>query len=76
MPADGQYSDSASRVNRADLTEEPKKTAAVIRELRAGYGFEDIQVRGVASADYARAVARRLTCMGLIHDIYRQRRAK
>jgi hypothetical protein len=74
MPDTGHYTDSEQRVNR--LTEDPKMTAAVLRDLRDGFGVEDIQVRGTATANYARAVVRRLDHMGLIHDLYRKRKPR
>jgi len=43
-----------------------ESTVAVLRHLRMGYGVEDMEVMGVANADFARSVISRLRSMGLL----------
>ena len=59
---------------RIDLCWSPATTANVIHALSDGFGVEDIHVKGIADIEYARAVVRRLTDMGLIRQFYRQAR--
>lgn len=54
-----------------DIRETPAETAAVIIALREGLGVEDMQARGVATAEYARLVVSRLRKHGLLATIYR-----
>jgi hypothetical protein len=42
----------------------------IILALREGYGVEDIEAKGIALADDARAVVRRLRIEGLLHVVY------
>lgn len=58
-----------------DIRETPEKSAAVILALRDGLGVEDMQVRGIAEADYARIVIGRLRHFGLLGGIYAPRRS-
>jgi hypothetical protein len=64
------YPDSGAAVN---MTDKPEQTANVILALRDGFGFEDIQAKNIASADFARAVAGRLTALGLLPRLYGRR---
>ncbi len=70
MAAGSLYSDSIALVN---VTDRPEQTANVIWALRDGFGFEDIQAKNIASADFARAVAGRLTALGLLPRLYGRR---
>lgn len=56
-----------------DARENPKTSAAVVIALRAGLGVEDMQARGIATADYARMVIARLREYGLLARIYQRR---
>lgn len=46
-----------------------EKTVAVIDALKDGLGVEDMQVQGIASADYARRVIKRLRASELIAHV-------
>ena len=43
-------------------------TVEVLRHLKKGYGVEDMQAMGAASADFARGVINRLREMGLLKE--------
>jgi hypothetical protein len=43
-------------------------TVAVMKHLKQGYGVEDIEAMGIASADFARGVVARLRDMGLLKE--------
>ena len=42
----------------------------IITALREGFGVEDIEAKGIAPADEARAIVRRLRAQGLMHVLY------
>lgn len=56
-----------------DPRENPEMTAQVVTALRRGLGVEDMQARGIATADYARMVIARLREYGLLARIYQRR---
>ena len=49
--------------------EDQATTVAVLKSLRAGLGVEDMQVLGIASADYARRVISRLRSSDLLEHV-------
>lgn len=57
-----------------DARETPQQTAAVIIALRDGLGVEDMQARGIATAEYARIVISRLRKHDLLRVIYGRRK--
>lgn len=59
------------RPMKFDARENPRTTAEVIHALRAGLGVEDMQVRDIASAEYARMVIVRLREYDLLAGVLR-----
>lgn len=51
--------------------ETPEISAEVVKSLRDGLGVEDMQAKGICTADYARKVVSRLRGQGLLEQVVR-----